>query len=169
MHLFHLIWFVCIKLKGNIVLLWLEQTRTTRTPAFWDTSRRPMITHTSDSHQIPSQNNTKSKLHSLKSAKNSNFEILQETLHVTHLLKLLDKMYKYEMDPTRTVGATEQTLHAGWTDGQMDGRSETNIPPYQLRCARGIIIILIKIRYYYIIINNIHSEAETHIKSKFCS
>ena len=25
------------------------------------------------------------------------------------LLKLLDKIYKYEMDPTRTVGATERT------------------------------------------------------------
>ena len=42
-------------------------------------------------------------------------------------------MYKYEMDPTRTVGATEQTRVAGRmdgrADGQMDGRSETNIPP----------------------------------------
>ena len=26
-------------------------------------------------------------------------------------------MYKYEMDPTRTVGATEQTRDAGRTDG----------------------------------------------------
>ena len=34
-----------------------------------------------------------------KIAKNSNFKILQETLHATHLLKLFDKM-----DPTRTVG-----------------------------------------------------------------
>ena len=42
------------------------QTRTTRTPAFWDTPRRPMITHTCDSHQIPSQNKTKSKLQILK-------------------------------------------------------------------------------------------------------
>ena len=33
-------------------------------PAFWDTPYRLMITHTSDSHQIPSQN--KSKLQSLK-------------------------------------------------------------------------------------------------------
>ena len=40
----------------------ITKTRTTRTPAFWDTPRRPMITHTSDSHQIPSQINTKSKL-----------------------------------------------------------------------------------------------------------
>ena len=36
----------------------------------------------------------------------------------------LDKMNKYEIDPTGTVGATEQTLDAG----QMDGRSETNTP-----------------------------------------
>ena len=58
---------------------------------------------------------------------------MQETLHATHLLKLLDKMYKYEMDPTRTVDATEQTRDAGRTDGrtdgQMDGQSETNIAP----------------------------------------
>ena len=39
-------------------------------------------------------------------AKNSNFEILQETLYGTHL-KLIDTMYKYEMDPTRTVNVTE--------------------------------------------------------------
>ena len=41
-------------------------------------------------------------------------------------MKLLDKMYKYEMDPTRTVDATERTQDAGRTDG----RSETNIPPH---------------------------------------
>ena len=40
-------------------------------------------------------------------------QILQETLHATHLLKLLDKMYKCEMDPTRTVGATERTRDVG--------------------------------------------------------
>ena len=58
---------------------------------------------------------------------------MQETIQTTHLLKLPDKMYKYEMDPTRTVGATEQTQDAGQTvgrtDGRMDGRSETNILP----------------------------------------
>ena len=37
-------------------------------------------------------------------------------------------MYKYEMDPTKTVGATERTRDAGRTDGQTDRRSETNIP-----------------------------------------
>ena len=57
-----------------------------------------------------------------KIAKNTNFEILLETLHATHLLKLLDKMYTYEMDPTKTVGATERTRDAG----RMDGRTEWN-------------------------------------------
>ena len=46
-------------------------------------------------------------------------------------------MYKYEMDPTWTVGATEQTRDAGRTDR----RSETNIPPTTLLC-RGIISAL---------------------------
>ena len=79
-----------------------------------------MITHTSDSHQIPSQNNTKSKLQILQI-----LQLQKKHLHATYLLKLFDKMYKYEMDPTRTVGATERTRDAG----QTDGRSETNIPP----------------------------------------
>ena len=52
---------------------------------------------------------------------------MQETLHETHLLKLLDKMYKYEMDPSRTVGATERTRDVGQTDGQTDGHSETSL------------------------------------------
>ena len=46
-------------------------------------------------------------------------------------------MYKYQMDPTKTAGATERTRDAGRTDGW----SETNIPPQQLCCARGIIKI----------------------------
>ena len=89
-----------------------HSTRTTRMPAFWDTFRCPMITHTSDSQfHIRSQVKTRqSQSYKFKkNAKNLNFDILQETLHATHLLKLLDKMYKYEMDPTRTVGVTERT------------------------------------------------------------
>ena len=112
-----------------------QQWIKTRTPAFWDTPTRLMITYTSDSHQIPSQNKTTSKLRILKIAKNSNFEILHETLHATHLLQLLDKMYKYEMDPIRTVGATERTRNAGRTDGRTDGNQYTPLPPQQLRCA----------------------------------
>ena len=131
---------------------WLDmrggKTRTTRTPAFWDTApwlpilvihiRSQVKTRQSQSYQLK------------KIANNPNFEILQETLHATHLLKLLDKMSKYEMDPTRTVGSTEWTRNAGRTDGRTDertdrwtdGRSETNIPPNNLFCAEGIIIFL---------------------------
>ena len=66
----------------------------------------------------------------LKIAKNSNFEILQETLHTTHLLELLDKMYKYDMDPIRTVDATEWTRDAGRMDGRTDRRTEGVKPIY---------------------------------------
>ena len=53
-------------------------------------------------------------------------QILQEALQATHLLKLLDKMYKYEMDPTITVGATERT----WDAEQMNGRTDIVKPIY---------------------------------------
>ena len=45
-------------------------------------------------------------------------------------------MYKYEMDPTRTVGATDRTRDAGQTDGRTDGRRDGVKPvyPQQLRC-----------------------------------
>ena len=71
-----------------------------------------MITHTSDSHQIPSQNKTKSKLQILKQLPK---------------IQLLDKMCKYEIDPTNTVSATEWTRDGGRTDGW----SETSmlVPP----------------------------------------
>ena len=39
-------------------------------------------------------------------------------------------MYKYEMDPTKTVGTTEWTRDAGRTDGQMDGRTDGVKPVY---------------------------------------
>ena len=46
-------------------------------------------------------------------------------------LKLLGKMYKYEMDPNKTVGATERSCDAGRTRagrpaGRTDGRTEWN-------------------------------------------
>ena len=66
-----------------------------------------------------------------KIAKISNFEILQKTLQATHLLKLFYKMYKYEMDPTRTVEATERTRDAGRTrDGRTDRRTDGVKPIY---------------------------------------
>ena len=59
-----------------------------------------------------------------------------KNLFMRHTLwSLLDKMCEYQMDPTRTVGATERTRDAGRTDG----RSETIIPPTISLCA-GIIM-----------------------------
>ena len=46
----------------------------------------------------------------------SNFWILKQPLHATHLLKLLDKMCKYEMDPMSTVEDTERTGFCPQTD-----------------------------------------------------
>ena len=76
-----------------------------------------MITHTSDLHKIPSQNKTKSKLQILKHCQKLQF--CKKALHATHPLKFLDKMYEYEMDPTRTLGALGHRMDGpgyGWTE-----------------------------------------------------
>ena len=80
-----------------------------------------MITHTLVNHIWSQVKTRQSQSYNLEKIINYEFEILHKTLHTTHLLKLLDKMYKYEMDPTRTVGATERTWDVGRTDGQTDG------------------------------------------------
>ena len=76
----------------------------------------------------------------IKNANNSNFGILLETLHVTQLLKLFDIMHKYEMevDPIRTVGATERTQDAERTEGETDGGTEWNqyTPPTTSLCNK---------------------------------
>ena len=56
---------------------------------------------------------------------------------MTHHLKLVNKMCKFEMDPVSIVQDTEQTLFGLQTNGQMDGRidrqadrqSKTSIRP----------------------------------------
>ena len=71
----------------------------------------------------------------------SNFGILQNLLQAPHLLELLDKMCKYEMDPANIVEVTEWTWFCPQTDGQMDrqtdrqmdGRHETSVHHFQLR------------------------------------
>ena len=85
-----------------------------------------MITHTRDSHQIQVKTRQSQSYKFKKIAKNLNFQILQETLYASHLLKLFDRMCKYEMDPIRTVGVTEWTRDAGRTDGRTDGQTEWN-------------------------------------------
>ena len=101
-----------------------------------------MITDTSDSHQIPSQKKTKWKLQPLKNCQKLKFPNFASNFTPDTPFKVawFDKMYEYEMDSTRTAGATERTRDAGRTDGQTDGRMEWNqYTPQQLRCAGGII------------------------------
>ena len=68
-----------------------------------------------------------------KIAKNSNLKFCKKTLHMANLLKLLDKMYEYKRNPTRTVGTTERPRD-GWTDTRMDGVKPI-YPPTTLLCG----------------------------------
>ena len=61
-------------------------------------------------------------------------KILKQTLHATHLLKLLDKMCKYEMDPTSIVEDTVDTILS--TDGQTD-KVKPVYPPFNFVEAWG--------------------------------
>ena len=66
-------------------------------------------------------------------------QILQENLHTTHILKLLDMMYKYEMDPTIWNGSNQNFWRyradtGCGTDGRMGRRTGWNqYNPHKLR------------------------------------
>ena len=115
-------------------------------PAFWDTHRRPMVTHTSDFTSDPKSKQDKVNVTNSKKkiAKTWNLEILQENLTMTHLLKLIDKMCKYKMDPTKTVGATEWTRDAGWTDG----RTRTDWNQYTPPTPNNFVCEYIQAKHY---------------------
>ena len=63
-------------------------------------------------------------------AKISNLAILKQTLHATHILKLLDTICKYEMDPTRIVEDTERTRFCPQTDRRTDKQTDKVKPAY---------------------------------------
>ena len=109
-----------------------------------------MITHTIESYWIPSQKMTASWLpiplshigsqvkrwqsQSYKFKKFAKISILKWALHATHLLKLLDKMCKYEMDPMSIVEDTEWTRFCPQTDRRTRWYHYT---PYKLRWSGG--------------------------------
>ena len=80
-----------------------------------------------------------------KFAEDSNFGILQKALHATHLWKLLDEMYKYEMDPVSIVEDTQGTRFCPQMDGQTDRRTDgtdrlttwNQYTPFQNRWSTG--------------------------------
>ena len=103
----------------------LQWTRTTRTPALWGYPPPP---NDYPYHWVildPKSEEDKVKVTNLKI-----FWILKRALHETHLLKLLDKMCKYEMDPMSIVEDTERTLFCPQTDRRTDGQTDKVIPVY---------------------------------------
>ena len=100
-----------MQLFWNLIL-----TRTTRTPAFWGYPPPP---HDYPLYWVildPKSKEDKVKVTNFKNL--PKFQIFKQTLHATHLLKLLDKMCKYEMDPMSIVKDTEQTRFCPQTDRQ---------------------------------------------------
>ena len=65
---------------------------------------------------------------------------LHKTLHPTNFLKLVDKMYQYEIDPASIVEDREQASIRPQTDGQTD--EVKPVYPLRLRYAWDIIIPL---------------------------
>ena len=92
-------------------------TRTNRTPAFWGYPPPP---HDYPYHWVildPKVKRRQSQSYKFKKfAKISNLWIFKQALYATHLLKLLDKMCKYEMDPMSIVEDTERTRFCPQTD-----------------------------------------------------
>ena len=101
------------------------KTRTTRMPAFWDTPCHPMITHSSDSYQIPSQNKTKSKLQILKHCQKYKFCKKLYTRHTSWNCLIRGINMKW-------IQPELWALHSG--HGMWDGRRGRNqYTPQQLR------------------------------------
>ena len=97
-----------------------------------------MITHTIESYWIPSPRRRQSWTYKFKEfAKITHFWILKQTLHATHLLKLLDKMCKYEMGPTGIDEDTKRTRLCPQTDRQTRWNQYT--PPFNFVEEEGII------------------------------
>ena len=106
-------------------------TRTTRTPAFWGYPAASWLPIPL-SHIGSQVKRRQSQSYKLK----KNLWILKWALHATHLLKLLDKMCKYEMGPMSILDDTERTRFCPQTDRRTRWYQYT---PFQLRGSGGII------------------------------
>ena len=122
------------KYRKSICIQGAFPTRTTRMPAFWG---YPLPPHDYPYYwpvHIGSQVKTRqSQRYKFKEfAKTSKFWILKQTLHVTYLQKLLDKMCKYEMDLASIVEDTERTRFCPQIHQQTDRRTDKVKPVYPL-------------------------------------
>ena len=129
----HMMPFNRVTTKPKFHGIWnMTETRTTRMPAFWGYSPPP---HNYPYYWFildPKSREDKDKVTNLKNL--PNFLILKQTLYATHLLKLLDKMCKYEMDPTSIGDDTEQTRFCPQTDRRTRWNQYT---PFQFRWSGG--------------------------------
>ena len=62
-------------------------------------------------------------------------------------MKLLGKMYEYEMDPACIVEDKERTRFRpqtdSRTDGRTDGQGKTSISPFQLRWSGAQLVLIL--------------------------
>ena len=94
----------------------------------------------------PKSKDDKVKVTNLKNLPKFKFFNFETSITHDTRMKLLDKMCKYEMDPTSIVEHRERTRFCpqtdrradGRTDGRTDGQSETSVPPIQLRWKGGL-------------------------------
>ena len=126
--------------SGNLIFLGVVKACTPWLPILGIHIRSQVKTRQSQSYTIK------------KNAKNSNLAILQDTLHATHLLKLLDKMCKYENEYNQncrhytadtgcgTGGRTDRQ-----TDRWTDRWSENNIPPNNFIVKRVWLLFLVQL------------------------
>ena len=108
---------------------WMEyKTRTTRTSALWGYPPTPQY-YPYYWFILDPKSKQDVKFTNLKNLpKTSIVWILNKS--ATHLLKLLDKICKYEMDPTSIVEYTERTRFRPQTDRRTNWQSETSISPF---------------------------------------
>ena len=81
----------------------------------------------------PKSKEDKVKVTNLKNSPKFHFFLNFET----NLLKLLDKMWKYEMDLTSIVDVKIQSRNDS-AHRRTDGQGETSLPPFQLHWSGGI-------------------------------
>ena len=132
------------------------RTRTTRTPAFWGYPPPP---HDYPYHWVildPKSKEDKVKVTNFKKSP-INFWILKWALHTTHLLKLLNKMCKYEMDPMSIVEDTERTRFCPQTDKVIPV-----YPPFNFVEAGGIKIFNLEMGICWILLKTSCTKPPHH-------
>ena len=115
------VWIVSIMSRAKYICN-LKTTRTARMPAFWEYPPLPhdylpiLVIHIRSKVKTRQSEGYKIK----EFAKISNLWIIIIVVYLTHLLKLLDKIRKYKMDPAGIVEDTEQTQFCLQTDRRTD-------------------------------------------------